>query len=81
MNCFQHITTSNPKYYPRDEEVHIIMAEVWSERLIMKFGLMSVESNASRVELLAFVEKLRYACKNKSLYGASKSGISIGHIS
>jgi hypothetical protein len=46
----------NPKYYPSDEEVHITMSKQHLERLIVKFGLMVVERDASRAELLEFVE-------------------------
>ena len=46
---------SSPKYYPSGEEVCTTMLEQWLERLIIKFGLTVVESNARRVE---FVETL-----------------------
>ena len=77
-----------PKYDPSDEEVPITISEQWLKRLIIKFGLMAVESDASRVELLEFVETLRHECENKSLctryvnfVRVSMSGIPIGHIS
>ena len=35
-----------------------------------KFGLMAVESDASKVELFEFVETLRHRSKNKPLYEA-----------
>jgi hypothetical protein len=38
-----------PKYFSSDEEVCIIMSKQWLERLIIKFGLMAVESDASRL--------------------------------
>jgi hypothetical protein len=60
----------SPKYYPSDEEIRITMSEQWLERLIVKFGLTVVESDASRAELLEFVETLRHECENKSLYEA-----------
>ena len=70
-----------------DEEVCITMSEQWLERLIIKFGLMAVESDASRAELLEFVETLRHECENKSLYeawqfcGGINEWYTIGHIS
>ena len=60
----------NPKYSPSDEEVHKTMSKQWLTRLIIKFGLMMVESYASRADLLEFVETLRHECENKALYGA-----------
>ena len=40
------------------------------ERLIIKFRLTAVESDASRLKLLEFVESLRHNCENKLLYEA-----------
>ena len=40
------------------------------KRLIIKFGLMTVESFAIKAELLEFLETLRHECENKSLYEA-----------
>ena len=59
----------SPRYYPSDE-VHITISQQGLERLIINFGLMAVESDANRTELLEFVETLRHACENKSLYEA-----------
>ena len=53
FTCFQHIKTFSPKYCPSDQEVHITMSEQWLERLIIKFGLMAVESDASKVKFLS----------------------------
>ena len=39
-------------YYPCDKGVCITMSKQWLERLIIKFGLTAVESDASRAELL-----------------------------
>jgi hypothetical protein len=58
------------KYYASDEAVFITMSKQCFERLIIKFGFTAVESDASRVELLEFLETLRHKCKNKSLYEA-----------
>ena len=63
------------------------MSKQCLERLIIKIGLTPVECNASRAELLKFVETLRHEFENKSLYearhflGTETSGISIGLIS
>jgi hypothetical protein len=46
------------------------MSHQWLERLIIKFGSRTIESDASRDELLEFVETLRQECENKSLYEA-----------
>ena len=53
------------------------MLEQGLERLIINFGLMAVESDASRAKLLEFVETLRHG----NVVGASTSDIPIGHIS
>ena len=65
-----HHKLFSPKYYPSDEEVRITMPKQWLERLIIKFRFTVVESDASRAELLEFVETLRHECENKSLYEA-----------
>ena len=66
----------SPKYYLSDEVVCITMSKQWLESSIIKFGLMAVESDASRLELLEFVETLRHECENISLY---KQGNFVGH--
>jgi hypothetical protein len=73
----------NPKYCPRDKEVHKTMVE----KLIIKFGLTAVESDPRRAELLEFVKNLRHVCdtnrcvRHGGFVGASMSGMSIGHFS
>lgn len=57
------------------------MSEQWLERLIIKLGLMAVESDTSSAELVKFVETLRHECVNKSLYEAWRFCGSIDHIS
>jgi len=47
-----------------------------SEQLIKQFGLMAIESDASKVELLEFVETLRHG----KFVGVSMIDISISHI-
>jgi hypothetical protein len=72
---FSHLQVYNtskiisPKYYPSDEVVRITMSKQWLERLVIKFGLITVESNASRAELLEFVE-IEHECENKLLHEA-----------
>ena len=52
------------------------MSEQWLKRLIIQFGLTAVESDASKAELLEFVETLRHG----KFVGVLMSGIPIGHI-
>jgi hypothetical protein len=68
FTCFQHINFFNPKYYPSDEEDYITMSEQWLKGLILKFGLMMVESDLRRAELLEFVQILRHGYENISFY-------------
>ncbi len=42
----------------------------WLERLTSKFKLLETQRDASRDELLEFVETLRHECENKSLLEA-----------
>ena len=58
----------SPMYYPSDEEVCITTSEQGLEELIINIGLTTVESDASRAELLEFVKTLRHECENKLLY-------------
>ena len=60
----------SPKYYPSDEEVRITTLELWLERLVINFGSVAVDNDASRAELLEFVKTLRHECENKSLFEA-----------
>ena len=43
------------------------MSHQWLKRLIVKFGLTVVENDASRAELIEFVETLRHECENKKM--------------
>ena len=46
------------------------MSKQWLESLIIRSGLMAVESDASRAELLECVETLRHECENITFYKA-----------
>lgn len=70
LTCFNASIFLSPKCYPTDEEVNITMVEQWLKKFIKKFGLMLVESDASRANLLEFVETLKHECENKSFYEA-----------
>ena len=71
-------------YHPSDEEVRITMSHQWLKRLIVKFGLTTVENDASRAKLLDFWKTLRHECENKPLYEAwwfCGGHERVGHIS
>jgi hypothetical protein len=55
----------SPKYYPIEEETCINMCEQWLEKLTSKFKFVEAQRDASKGELLEFVETLRHECANK----------------
>lgn len=57
----------NPKNYPSDE-VCITILEQRFEKVNIKSRLTTIQSNASRAELVKSVETLRHECVKKSLY-------------
>ena len=62
----------SPKYYRSDEVVCITILEQWLKRLIINFGLAAVDNDASKVELLNFIETLRHE-RGFSKQNATKS--------
>lgn len=52
-----------------DEEVLITMSEQCLERLIIKFRMTAVESDASKAKLLEFVENLKHECEMNHCMG------------
>jgi hypothetical protein len=69
------------------KKFYIIMSKPWLERLIIKIGLMAVESNASRADLLDFVENFEAWMRKQiiiwgmAICGGTPSGKPIGHTS
>jgi hypothetical protein len=56
----------SPKYYPTEEETCINMCEQWLETLTSKFKFLEAQKDASKGELLEFVETLRHEFANKT---------------
>jgi hypothetical protein len=49
----------NSKHYPYDND------DMWLDKLLMKFTFLQVKNALCKVELLEFIETLRWECDNK----------------
>jgi hypothetical protein len=63
------------KYYPTEEETWINMCEQWLERLTSKFKFLEAQRDASKGELLEFVETLRHKCAKKTSHYLRPRGV------